>query len=213
MFITFEGVEGSSKTTQATKLAALLAKQNKAHILTKEPGTPMVDACKKIRELILNPANDISKRTEFFLYLADRAEHVEKCIEPALRNGKWVISDRYFDSTRVYQGIGRGLGLEEISPMVEYATRGIMPDLTFIMDVPVEIGLKRAMSSNKEFAGGDRMERESIDFHNSLRQGFLDIAQTHDRYHILDARKSIDELFEDVTKTLASYLQNQIEEK
>jgi dTMP kinase len=203
MFVTFEGVEGSSKTTQAKLLSEWLEID---HILTKEPGTHMVESCRKIRELILNPNNDISRRTEFFLYLADRAEHVEKCIEPALRNGKWVISDRYFDSTRVYQGIGRGLGLEDISPMVAYATRGIMPDITFIMDVPAEIGLKRAMSSNKEFIGGDRMERESIDFHNSLREGFLEIAKTHERYIILDAKKSIPELHMEVQATLEPYI-------
>jgi dTMP kinase len=206
MFITFEGVEGSSKTTQAVLLAEWLKSINVSCVLTKEPGTPMVESCKKIRELILNPATEISPRTEFFLYLADRAEHVEKCIEPALRNGMWVISDRYFDSTRVYQGVGRGLGMQTISPMIQYATRDIMPDITFIMDVPVEIGLRRAMSSNKEFAGGDRIERESIDFHNSLREGFLEVSRTHDRYIVLDARKSIEDLHMEVKEILSQYI-------
>ena len=210
MFVTFEGVEGSSKSTQASLISKWFNTLDVDHILTKEPGTPMVGTCKKIRELILNPQNDISRRTEFFLYLADRAEHVEKCIEPALRNGKWVISDRYFDSTRVYQGIGRGLGIEAISPMVEYATRNIMPDITFIMDVPVEIGLRRAMNSNKEFEGGDRMERESIDFHNSLREGFLQIAKTHDRYIVMDAGKSIEQLHEEVKSILFPYFKGEI---
>lgn len=206
MFITFEGVEGSSKTTQATLLSNRLTSLGIDHVLTKEPGTSNVNVCKKIREIILNPLNDMSRRTEFFLYLADRAEHVEKCIEPALRLGRWVISDRYFDSTKIYQGVGRNLGVDTISPMIEYATRGIMPDLTFIMDVPVEIGLRRAMSSNKEFSGGDRMERESIDFHNSLRQGFLDIACVNDRYVVLDASRSIEELSADVVNILDPYV-------
>jgi len=206
MFITFEGVEGSSKTTQATLLSQWLTNQNILHILTKEPGTAMVETCKKIRELILNPSSNMSDRTEFFLYLADRAEHVEKCIEPALRNGKWVISDRYFDSTRVYQGIGRGLGIDVISPMISYATREIMPDITFIMDVPVEIGLQRAMKSNKEFAGGDRIERESIDFHNKLRGGFLKVSQTHERYIVLDARQDIDTIHNMVKEHLRKYI-------
>jgi len=206
MFVTFEGGEGSSKTTQAELLSSWLEEQHIPHILTKEPGTPMVESCKKIRDLILNPSNDISKRTEFFLYLADRAEHVEKCIEPALRVGKWVISDRYFDSTLIYQGIGRGLGINVVSPIVEYATRGLMPDITFIMDVPVEIGLRRAMGSNKEFEGGDRMERESIDFHNSLRLGFLNVAKTNDRYVVLDAKESIEELHENVKFLISHHL-------
>jgi dTMP kinase len=205
MFITFEGVEGSSKTTQAVLLSKLLDDLNISHILTKEPGTAKVDTCKKIRELLLDPKSNMSDRTEFFLYLADRAEHVEKCISPALKNGQWVISDRYFDSTRVYQGIGRGLGIDTISPMISYATRGIMPDITFIMDVPVEIGLQRAMKSNKEFAGGDRIERESIDFHNRLRSGFLSVAQTHERYIVLDARQDIEAIHSLVKEHLRKY--------
>jgi len=206
MFITFEGGEGSGKTSQAAMLSKWLESQSISYILTKEPGTAMVDTCKKIRELILNPSSNMSDRTEFFLYLADRAEHVEKCIEPALRSGKWVISDRYFDSTRVYQGIGRGLGMETISPMISYATRDIMPNITFIMDVPVEIGLQRAMKSNKEFAGGDRIEREGIDFHNKLRDGFLKVAQTHERYVVLDARQDIEAIHNLVKEYLRKYI-------
>jgi dTMP kinase len=207
MFITFEGVEGSSKTTQATLLSKWLKEKNIKHVLTKEPGTPMVESCKKIRELLLNPLSNISNRTEFFLYLADRAEHVEKCIKPALDRNEWVISDRYFDSTRVYQGIGRALGMDTISPMISYATHDIMPDITFIMDVPVEIGLSRAKKSNKEFEGGDRLERESVEFHNSLREGFLRVSNTHKRYIVLDARKPIDVLHEEVKVILSKYIQ------
>jgi dTMP kinase len=206
MFITIEGVDGSGKTTQAALLSKWLNDLNIINILTKEPGTPRVESCKKIRELILNPATEISHRAEFFLYLADRSEHVEKCIEPALRKGEWVISDRYFDSTRIYQGVGRGLGIETISPMISYATRDIMPDITFIMDVPVEIGLRRAMSSNKEFVGGDRIERESIDFHNRLRDGFLKVSKTHERYIVLDARQDIEAIHSLVKEYLVKYI-------
>lgn len=206
MFITFEGVEGSSKTTQAKLLSSWLTDKNIAHVLTKEPGTAAIKECQKIRELILNPESNISSRTEFFLYLADRSEHVEKCILPALNNQQWVVCDRYVDSTKVYQGIGRGLGIDKISDMISFASLNIMPDLTFIMDVPVEMGLTRARRSNKEFAGGDRMEREAQEFHDKLRQGFLEISKTHDRYVVLDARKTVEELHEEIKQVLHKFV-------
>ncbi len=148
--------------------------------------------------MILDPANDITPRAEFFLYLADRAQHVENIIKPALEKNQWVISDRYLDSTKVYQGVGRGLDVNKINPMIEYASYGVMPDLTFIMDVPAEIGVQRAKSSNIEFEGGDRIEREHISFHHKLREGFLQLAKTHDRYVVLDATKSIQELYKKI---------------
>jgi len=206
MFVTFEGIEGSSKTTQAKLLSEWLTSLSISHILTKEPGTPAVKECQKIRELILNPESKISSRTEFFLYLADRSEHVEQCILPAIANSQWVICDRYVDSTKVYQGIGRGLGVDKIADMITFASRNIMPDITFIMDVPVEMGLGRARSSNTEFAGGDRMEREAEEFHNKLRQGFLEIAGTHERYVVLDARKSIEELHGEIRQVLHKFV-------
>jgi dTMP kinase len=206
MFITLEGIEGSGKTSQAALLSEWLNKSGVVNVLTKEPGTNKVETCKKIRALLLDPNSEISNRAEFFLYLADRAEHVEKCIKPALALGQWVISDRYFDSTRVYQGIGRGLGVEEISPMVLFATQNVLPDLTFILDLPVEIGLSRAKKSNKEFVGGDRIEREGIEFHNKLREGFLKISKNNNRYIVLDANKSINDLHNEITAAVRKYI-------
>lgn len=205
MFITFEGGEGSGKTSQAKLLAVWLNNKNITTILTKEPGTPLVESCKKIRELLLSPESNISNRAEFFLYLADRAEHIDKCIGPALQSGQWVVSDRYIDSTLVYQGIGRGLGIENIERMIDYATHGIIPNITFIMNVSAEFGLLRAKKSNKEFVGGDRIERESLEFHEKLYEGFLQIAQTHERYIVLDATKSIDEIHDEVIKHVSKY--------
>jgi len=207
MFITFEGCEGSGKSSQAKLLSKFFNDNSILHILTKEPGTPMVDSCKKIRALILDPDNAISPKTELFLYLADRAEHVSKCIKPALESGKWVISDRYQDSTFVYQGIGRGLragygGYDGLKLMINFANQGVIPDITFIMDIPAEIGLKRAKESNKEFSGGDRMERENIIFHSNIRNGFIELAKTNSRYIVLDATKSIDELHEEIKTML-----------
>jgi len=206
MFITFEGIEGSSKTTQASLLDEWLSSKGVDHLLTKEPGTVLSKECQQIRHLILSPDYDIGPRTELFLYLADRAQHVDKYIKPALKDGKWVISDRYADSTKVYQGIGRGLGVDTVTSLIDYASGKLMPDITFIMDLPAAVGVTRARSSNTEFAGGDRMERETLDFHSQLRKGFLALSKTHERYIVLNASKSIEELHEEVVKVLSKHV-------
>lgn len=198
MFITFEGAEGGGKTTQAKLLSNWLNDERLSHVLTKEPGTLISKECQQIRKLILDPANDVAPRAELFLYLADRAQHVEKIIAPALEKKQWVVSDRYLDSTKVYQCIGRGLDHKKINPMIEYASHGIMPDLTFIMDIPADIGVQRAKDSNTEFEGGDRMEREAMDFHEKLRAGFQALAHTHERYVTIDARGSIEDIHKQV---------------
>jgi len=202
MFLTFEGIEGSSKTTQAQLLSSWLNENGIDHLLTKEPGTVLSKECQQIRKLLLSPENNLSARAELMLYLADRAQHVDNCIRPALEAGKWVVSDRYSWSTYVYQGYGRGL-IETLSTffrgMLDYAAGELWPDLTFIMDCPVEIGLSRAKSSNVEFEGGDRMEREAIEFHQKLRDGFLEVAKNYSyKCIVLDATKSIEELHEEV---------------
>ena len=209
MFITFEGPEGGGKSTQAKLLSEHLEKQNKEHVLTKEPGTIFSKECQEIRHLLLNPDNKLAPTAELFLYLADRAQHVENCIQPALNSGKWVISDRFSFSTYAYQGCGRGYlhtgssGDYWFNETLDIAANYLMPDVSFIMDLPVEIGLKRAKKSNKEFDGGDRMEREALDFHNKLRKGFLDIAEKQrKRCIVLNAEKSIEELHEDVKEVL-----------
>lgn len=205
MFITFEGIEGSSKTTQAGLISNWLKESGVDHLLTKEPGTVLSKECQQIRKLLLSPDNDLSPRAELLLYLADRAQHVDKCIKPALDSGKWVISDRYSWSTFVYQGFGRNLLDTEscFRDILSFAAGSLWPDLTFIMDLPVEIGLKRAKSSNIEFKGGDRMEREAIEFHRTLRKGFLDVANKHPKKCVvLNAEKTIEELHEDVKEVL-----------
>ena len=206
MFLTFEGIDGSSKTTQAKLLSSWLKDRGVEHILTKEPGTVISKECQQIRKLILDPDNNIAARTEFFLYLADRAQHVEKVIRPALGQKLWVISDRYVDSTRVYQGVGRNLGLDKVNPMIDYASHGFMPDITFVMDVPAEVGVARALKANTEFAGGDRMELEHMSFHNRLREGFLELSKSHDRYIVLDATKSIEDLHMEVVDILGRFV-------
>lgn len=217
MFITFEGIEGSSKTTQAGLLSKWLEKNNIKHLLTKEPGSVISKECQQIRHLLLSPEYNISSKSELFLYLADRSQHVQNHIKPTLKKNEWVISDRYWLSTYVYQGYGRKL-LESEDPtffyeMIMYAADGVLPDITFVMDLPVEIGLKRAKRSNTEFEGGDRMELETISFHKRLRKGFLEMAsdepskyENDGPYIILDARKSIEELHIEVIGTLRKYL-------
>jgi dTMP kinase len=174
LFVSFEGGEGAGKTTQIEMLDKWMAKLNIPHVLTKEPGSPHLPECVKIRQLLLDPANDLVPASELMLFLADRALHVEKLIRPRLEAGLHVICDRYVDSTRVYQGVSRGLGRARLDPMLEFATGGLMPDLTFVFDVPPEIGLQRARAKG---AGGDRIEREALAFHARVRQGFLKLAE------------------------------------
>jgi len=176
LFITFEGGEGAGKTTQIELLSKWMAKLNIQHVLTKEPGSPHLGECVKIRKLLLDPSNDLTPTSELMLFLADRAQHVANLIRPKLAAGFHVICDRYTDSTRVYQGVSRGLGRTRLDPMLEFATGGLMPDATFVFDVPAEIGLQRARAKGAD--GGDRIEREAIEFHVKVRQGFLKLAES-----------------------------------
>lgn len=204
MFITFEGIEGSSKTTQAGLLSEWLTEIGVDNLLTKEPGSVLSRECQDIRRVLLSPENDLDSRAELFLYLADRAQHIDKCIYPALMKGKCVISDRFSLSTHAYQGYGREhrfLGQSDwFRQALDIAAYNVKPDMIFLMDLPVEVGLQRAKSSNTEFEGGDRMEREALEFHQTLRDGFLEIVEDYDegRYVILNAEKSIEELHAEV---------------
>jgi len=175
LFVTFEGGDGTGKTTQIEMLDQWMTKLNMPHIVTKEPGSPHMPECVKIRQLLLDPANNLTPTSELMLFLADRALHVERLIRPKLAAGLHVVCDRYVDSTRVYQGVSRGLGRPRLDPMLEFATGGLMPDLTFVFDVPPDIGLQRARAKG---AGGDRIEREAMDFHARVRQGFLKLADS-----------------------------------
>jgi dTMP kinase len=203
MFVTFEGIDGCGKTTQATLLLNWLKENEIDCLLTKEPGSIFSKECQQIRKLLLDPENKIEPKAELLLYLADRVQHVEQCIKPALKIGKWVVSDRFSMSTKVYQGCGRGL-TEKLDELLEYAVGGIKPDLTLILDLPVELSLKRAKKNNQEFIGGDRMELEAIDLHNRLRAGFQNAAGFNAK--LLDANKSEIELHEDIKEIVGRYL-------
>jgi dTMP kinase len=190
IFIAFEGGEGAGKSTQVIKLAAWLRLAGHEPIITREPGA--TDIGMRIRSLVLDDEGDISPRTEALLYAADRAQHVSTVVRPALLNGSVVISDRYIDSSLAYQGAGRAMPLEEIAWLSHWATGALKPDLVVLLDIDPEIGLKRVSARcNME----DRIEAESLAFHERVRHEFLDLAAAEpQRYLILDATLNADEL-------------------
>lgn len=200
LFFSFEGIDGSSKSTQVQLLSEWMTKRSIAHILTKEPGSNHIEECVKIRELLLNPKYDLANNAELLLFLADRAQHVTKLIKPALAEGKHVICDRYADSTRVYQ-CARGLSRSKVDMLIDFATDGLKPDLTFILDIPVEIGLKRARAKSA-YKDGDRMESAGTKFHEDVRHGFLKLAEsiTEHRFRVINVAppKTIEEIHKEI---------------
>jgi dTMP kinase len=203
-FITFEGGDGSGKTTQLRALESYLNARGKSCITTREPGGTSLG--KLIRQVLLEVGEQtIASPTELFLYLADRAQHVQEIIRPAIEQGKIVLCDRHTDSTLAYQGYGRGVDLELLRQLNTIASQGIRADLTLLFDCPVEIGLSRtaqrqfraATAGNRE----DRFEREKFEFHERVRAGFLELARTEaERFCVIDASRSIEEVFQQVRK-------------
>lgn len=199
MFITFEGIEGCGKTTQIKRLGGRLNEYPIALVLTLEPGGTGVG--QDIRRILLDSRNqNLSPLTELLLYAADRAQHVEEVIRPALAQGKWVLCDRFFDATTAYQGYARGQDMGLILTLNEEACSGIRPDITFLFDCPVEVGLERAlyresMRKDLQEKGQDRFEREKKDFHEAVRQGYLKMAEAdRERFVVVDAVRNEDEL-------------------
>jgi dTMP kinase len=170
MFITFEGPEGSGKSTHIKRLKSYLEGKGRRVLLTREPGGTQVG--KLIREILLNPESVLDETTEVYLFAADRSEHVSKIIQPALAEGKWVISDRFVDSTLAYQIGGRGLPEDLVRYINMISAKGLAPDLTLLLDVSPEIGIKRAVVNG----AADRFEKEKIEFHQRVREKYLEIA-------------------------------------
>jgi dTMP kinase len=186
LFVAFEGGEGAGKSTQAVRLATWLRDRGHDVVLTREPGDTVVGA--ELRRIVLDPASGMSHRTELLLYAADKAEHVEQVVRPALARGAAVVTDRYVDSTLAYQGAGRDLPDDAVERIARWATGGLRPDLTVLLDVDPEAGLTR-------FAERDRIEGESLEFHRRVRDGFLRLAQERPQdYLVLDATASADEI-------------------
>ena len=191
MFISLEGIEGCGKSTQARILYEYLSQLGNCVILTREPGGTSI--AEKIRDLLLDPKNDnMARTTELFLYLASRAQHVEQVIMPALMEGKIVICERFNDATYAYQGFARGFDLNSLTDLTQIATNGLEPDLTIVLDLEVEEGLFRAEKLKNH---RDRLESESLDFHNKVREVYLTIAKNNpERVKVIDANGSIDEV-------------------
>ncbi|MCA1712848.1 MAG: dTMP kinase [Actinobacteria bacterium] len=183
VFVALEGGEGAGKSTQARLLATWLEEQGHEVVLTREPGATA--AGQRIRDLLLDPATGgLAPRAEALLYAADRAQHVAGVVLPALRRGAVVITDRFVDSSLAYQGAGRQLERDEVAKLSRWATEGLRPDLTLLLDVEPEVGLARARGEGAP----DRIEQESLAFHRRVREGFLDLAQLEpDRYLVLSA--------------------------
>lgn len=187
VFVCFEGGEGSGKSTQSRLLRAWLESEGYAVRLTFEPGDTTVG--RELRRIVLDPATGaISDRTEALLYAADKAEHVDTVVLPALERGEVVITDRYVDSTLAYQGAGRSLRVAEVEQVARWATVDLRPHLTVLLDLEPEAGLRR-------FEGRDRIEGESLEFHRRVRGAFVEMAGADpDHYLVLDARSSVDEI-------------------
>ena len=199
IFITFEGIDGCGKTTQARYLSDYLRGKNIKFIMTREPGGTRV--AEKIREILLNRDNiEITGRTELLLYLASRAQHTDEVIIPALKSGVWVISDRYSDSSVAYQGAGRGLGVESVRNMTLFATDGMEPDLTFFIDISPETAYLRMKKQGKVF---DRLESETENFMNEVRKGYYWIMENcRNRFFRIDGEKSPEKVWEDIKSIL-----------
>lgn len=207
MFITFEGPEGGGKSTQARLLAERLRAAGYLVTLTYEPGgTP---AGKAIRAIWDDPARqDLLPLTDLLLICADRAQHVGELIRPALARGELVISDRYADSTYAYQGYGSGLDFATIETLLQIATSGLAPDLTFLLDLPAEEGLKRRrMAGQSGTSQWDRLDQRSLEYHQRVQAGYLQLAAAEPaRWVILDARQPLETLAEAIWSAVLARL-------
>jgi len=209
MFITFEGIEGSGKTSQIVKTAEFLRGMGYDCFITREPGGTKIG--EKIRGILLDPDNrGLSPSAELLLYMADRVQHVKEIIEPLLLEGKTVLCDRFFDATLVYQGYARGLDIDLINSLHNLILKGLRPDITILLDLPVKTGLKRAW---KEIDRGTResvetrFEEEALAFHEKVRSGYLELARFEpDRFYTIDSGLSVAGVFEDIKKSLCRAL-------
>ena len=209
MFITLEGIEGSGKTTQISRLAEFLEDRGMGCVTTRQPGGTQIG--ENIRSILLDPANRaLDPLAELLLYLADRAQHINELIKPALENGKTVLCDRYFDATLVYQGFARGLSIELIGQLHQLLFDDLKPDVTLLLDLSPQQGLERAWQQlNIGQRSGDesRFEAETLAFHEKVRAGYLELARLEpDRFRIIDATQTQDQVFAAISKVVSSLL-------
>ncbi len=208
MFVTFEGIEGAGKTTQIRHLFAYLQTRGLDGLVTREPGGTAIG--RDIRAILLDPGNmDMDFRAELLLYMADRVQHVNKVVKPALSKGRIVLCDRYDDATLAYQGFARGLDVGFIRALYQLVLGDFKPDLTFLLDLPPETGLSRAW---KEIETGSRpgsetrFEKEKIAFHKKVRAGYLALARSEpERFKVIDASRDEEQVRHDTLAGFAGF--------
>lgn len=211
LFITFEGIEGSGKSTQIKLLKDLLSLRKYDVVLTREPGGgPIGD---RIRDLLLNAENQaMDPLCELFLYAAARAQHVSQVILPALKTGKIVLCDRFYDATYAYQASGRGLSPDMIDQIHQAVLADLRPDCTFLLDCDVDTGLKRALgrvAQIKKRQKEDRFEREETVFHQRVRDGYRERARAEaTRFHVIDANRDVETIHREIARTVLGILEN-----
>jgi len=206
LFLTFEGMDGSGKTTQMRLLAERLRARGRDVLETAEPGGTRIGI--EIRRILLDAANqELGPTAEMLLYFACRAQNVDEWIMPALTAGKIVLSDRFTDSTLVYQGCGRGLGAETVMALDRIACRGLVPDLTLLIDIDAETSLARAHARNASERTGDRMDEQSLEFHRRVYEAYHALAarEAH-RFRIVDGCAAVDAIAAEIWKAVEPYV-------
>ena len=200
IFITFEGIEGCGKTTQVELLRGHLAGLGHEVLVTREPGGSPIG--EKIRDILLDPGNSgMTALTELLLYEASRAQHVKDVIEPALEAGATVISDRFYDASTAYQGHARGLGADKVEKLNLVATGGLRPDLTIVLDLPASEGLRRL---GRDL---DRIESEAVDFHENVRNGYIELARRDpERVKVVDSSGAVEDTASEIVKIMDDFL-------
>lgn len=206
LFLTFEGMDGSGKTTQLRRLAARLRRSGRTVVETAEPGgTPIGN---EIRRVLLDSANrELCATAELLLYFASRAQNVDQCILPALERGEIVLADRFTDSSLVYQGYGRGLGPENVLALDRIACRGLKPDLTVLVDIDAVTSLERAHARNAAAVSSDRMDEQSLEFHRAVYDAYHRLAaQEPERVKVVDGRADMDAVEQAVWALVSAYV-------
>ena len=208
MLITFEGIEGSGKSTQVELLNDYLLSKGHTVVRTREPGGSLFGEA--LRKVLLQRDMNIFPLSELLVFMAMRAQHVEQVILPALQERKIVLCDRFVDATYAYQGAARGLNLEFIKAINDYSSMGLKPNLTLLFDLPVEIGLQRATERDnrlKDSSFSDRFERESLNFHNKVRAGYLNILKSEpERFRLIDAARDVDTIQKEVQRHITEFI-------
>lgn len=196
--VTFEGGEGCGKSTQIKLFIKFLEEQKLNFILSREPGGCVLG--EKIRAILLHSKEDMSALSEFFLFCANRAEHVKEVIKPALEEGKIVVIDRYYDSSLAYQGYAGNLDIKKLKNITAFATDNVVPDLTFLLDISYEEGFGRK-AKDENLKNLDRIEQRDRAYHVKVRQGYLKLAKEEpNRFVVIDASKSLEEIHEEIIK-------------